>query len=147
MNTPVRGFRRDVVVRIVGEVRRLVVGRVDLTGVVLLPHRRLVVTRCLSGELGLRSTRADGIHLGDRRRLFAPRRHRGQSRHRGKQCPGVVLARFGEQPEHRLFLDHPPLAHHHDPVGDLRDHAEVVGDACAIWVPIFCTGFSAVRGS
>ena len=33
-----------------------------------------------------------------------------------------------KQPAQRRLLDHPAGIHHHDPVGDLGDHAQIVGD-------------------
>ena len=52
----------------------------------------------------------------------------GKARHRGDQHPRVVVARRGEHLARRADLDHAAPLHHRDAVGDLGDHAEVVGD-------------------
>ena len=43
-------------------------------------------------------------------------------------CPGVVGERLTEQRHHFASLDHPTVAHHQHPVGQVGDHAHVVGD-------------------
>ena len=49
-------------------------------------------------------------------------------RDRAQQAPGVRMLGVVEQLVERPLLDHPPGVHDHDPVGDVGDHAEVVGD-------------------
>jgi hypothetical protein len=52
----------------------------------------------------------------------------GQPQHRGQQGPGVGLARPDEQCARLAGLDDVARLQHHHPVGDLGDHAHVVGD-------------------
>ena len=47
---------------------------------------------------------------------------------RAEQADGVGVLRIGKQALRIAALDHLPGVHHHDLVGQLGDHAEVVGD-------------------
>ncbi len=51
-----------------------------------------------------------------------------QARDRAQQRIGVGMPRRAEQLEHVRGLDDAAGIHHRDPVGDLGDHAEIVGD-------------------
>ena len=51
-----------------------------------------------------------------------------EARDRLQQAPGVRVLRRGEDRLLRPLLDDPARVHHGDVVGDLGDHAEVVGD-------------------
>ena len=64
------------------------------------------------------------------RRRFGPARRavEGTARQAGEQASRVRMARRPEQRSHVGLLDHPAGVHDDDPVGDLGDDAEVVGD-------------------
>ena len=49
-------------------------------------------------------------------------------RHRSQQAFGVGMSRVGEQRLDRRLLDDLPGVHHRDPVAEVGNHAEVVGD-------------------
>ena len=51
-----------------------------------------------------------------------------EARHRAKQSPGVRVLGVLEDRLDRPLLDDPAAVHHHDPLAQARDHAEVVGD-------------------
>ena len=56
------------------------------------------------------------------------RRARHQARHRREQVAGVFHGRRAQDGVERAGLDQPAVAHHRDAVGDLGDHAHVMGD-------------------
>ncbi len=57
-----------------------------------------------------------------------PRRAAPQVRHRGQQLAGVLLLGAREQLLHLGALDDPAAVHHRDRIGEVGDHAHVVGD-------------------
>ena len=82
------------------------------------------------GAAGQRVERAR--HLAGDRVQASPRPARraveGTARQAGEQALRVRMARRPEQRSHVGLLDHPAGVHDDDPVGDLGDDAEVVGD-------------------
>ncbi len=71
-----------------------------------------------------------GLHDLDLRLFEQSPAFRALSEHGngGEQSLGVVLLRVGEQLVHGRLLDDLALVHHHDAVGEVGDHAHVVGD-------------------
>ena len=59
---------------------------------------------------------------------LGPCRARHQARHRGEQVAGVLHGRIAQDGVERSGLDQSALPHHRDAVGDLGDHAHVMGD-------------------
>ena len=98
------------------------------------PHRqRNVADRVDDPRLGLEQRAlAVGLeqflglqhHRPAHRRAFR-RRH---ARHRGQQHPGVVLAGIAQHFLAGALLHDAAHLHHHDAIGDLGDHAEIMGD-------------------
>ena len=74
-----------------------------------------------------RSERHAARDLGEPRRPRAAER-RAEPRHRGEEARGVGMARAAEEGGDRRLLDLAAGVHHHDALGHLGHHAEVVGD-------------------
>ncbi len=97
--------------------------RVSVTSLAAATSRALPKKRALAIDLaefvGFQHHRFGGL---------GARRARHQARHRREQVAGVFHRRRAQDAVERAGLDQPAVAHHRDAVGDLGDHAHVVGD-------------------